>query len=161
MSPFVPAAAVRDRVAGSPRAAYDRLVAADLPALLTGYGPLPGAAAVEESGGTWGEVGATRLITFTDGGTARERVLAADRPADAHAAARFAYRVSGYTNALRLLARHADGDWRFAPDGRGGATVTWTYTFRPRSRAAAALLWPVVLGPLRGYMKRVLKTFAA
>lgn len=160
MSPFLPAATVRGHASVPPRDAYDRLIAADLPALLTGYGPLPGVTAVAETGCVWGRVGATRTIALSDGSSARERVSVADRPAAPHAAGRFAYRVSGYTNALRLLARHADGDWRFAPDGRGGTAIVWTYTFRPRSKALAAPLWPVVAGPLRGYMKRVLRRFA-
>ena len=154
-----PAVVVRGRAAGSPAATYDRFVAADLPALLTGYGPLPAVTGVRAGAGAWGEVGATRTIRLSDGSAAAERVLVADRPA-AGAPGRFAYRVTDYTNALRYFAARADGTWVFAPDGRGGTEVVWTYTFAPVSPWAAPALWPVVAGPLRGYMKRVLRRFA-
>ena len=161
MSLLTPTATVRGRLAESPAAAYDRFVAVDLPALLTGYGPLPGVAAVTDPAGPWGKRGAERTVVLTDGNTARERVLTADRPAAADGPGRFAYRVTDSTNALRLLAARADGEWRFDPNGRGGTAVTWAYRFRPLTPVTVPVLWPVVAGPLRGYMKKILRSFAA
>lgn len=165
MSLWRPAVTLSGVAPAPPRATYDRFVAVDLPALITGYGPLPGAAAVRPGTGVWGDVGSSRTVVFTDGAAATERVLTAERPDETDAgprsSGRFVYRVSDYTNALRRFASHADGDWRFAPDGRGGTQITWTYSFTPRSAPLALPLWPVVAGPVRGYMKRVLATFIA
>ena len=164
---LLPAATVRGTSAEPPAAAFDRFAAVDLPALLTGYGPLPGVTGVEDATGDWGTVGATRTIRLSDGSTARERVTRADRPtADAPGGevGTFAYRVTGYTNLLRLLAAAADGTWTFAPTPAGHTAVTWRYTFRPRHppplpAAVARRCRPAVAGPLRGYMRKVPRAF--
>ncbi|WP_165700534.1 SRPBCC family protein [Alienimonas californiensis] len=164
MNLAAPFATVRGAASDPPRAVYDRFVAVDLPTLVAGYGPLPGAAAVKDETGTWGTVGACRTVTFTDGATATERVLSADPPTadgESSAAGRFVYRVTDYTNALRWFAHGSDGDWRFEPDGRGGTRIVWAYTFRPRGLPSAIVLWPVVRGPVRGYMKSVMRCFIA
>ncbi len=85
---------------------------------------------------------------MSDGSHATETLTQARRPG------LVAYRVDGFTNALRWLAREATAEWRFEASGADTA-VTWTYSFKPRSAAAGLALFLLVRGPLRAYMCRI------
>ncbi|MEM9701542.1 MAG: SRPBCC family protein [Planctomycetota bacterium] len=144
-----------------PREAFERLITADVTTLVTGYGPLPAATGVRDAAGVWGDVGSCRTVTMSDGSSANERVLTATSPDRPDPEGRFTYRVDGYTNALRWFASHSDGDWRFRSDERGGTRIRWKYTFQPRSIWLAPALWLLLAGPVRGYMKAILRRFEA
>ena len=149
----MPRASVQARVAAAPGAVYDALLGTDPARLVRGYGPLPRVTATSDPDGTWGEAGASRTVHFGDGSAARERLDVAERPG------RVVYRVFGYTNGLRFLARAAVADWRFEPEA-GATRVAWTYTFEPRFALARLALAPVVHGSVRAYMRRVLGELA-
>jgi hypothetical protein len=139
-----------EAVANAPvEAAFDAIVPIDLAKMFTGYGPLPAVSGTRDQSGDWDHVGATRTVELSDGSTAAEVILAYERPSY------FAYRVSGFTSSLRLLANGARGEWWFAPAGEGAAEIRWRYTFEPRG-LSRPLLSLVVSRLWRGYARRAL-----
>ena len=79
-----------------------------LPAIFTGYGPLPAVRATRERSGDWATVGETRVVEFADGSTTREQLTAHAEPGY------FAYRVHAFTGPLRWLVRDAVGEWQLS-----------------------------------------------
>lgn len=151
-----------EAVVAAPRAAlFAWFVPLPLPRILLGYGPIGAVAETTGQTGPWSAPGSRRTVHLADGSTAQETVTACEAPGY------FAYRVSDFTHPLlRLLARDAVGEWWFgdappaagaggAPAGRGAPAtrVVWRYTFRARSRAAAAALRVVSAVVWRGYMR--------
>jgi Polyketide cyclase / dehydrase and lipid transport len=125
---------------------FDFVVAEDvLPRILRRWGPVPGVVGTSGLTGPWDTPGSERTVLLADGGTARERVLAWERPW------RFEYRVDRFTNPLGRLADHAIGSWEFAETARG-SSFRWTYAFTPRGRLAAPLLSAFVRTAWARYM---------
>ena len=113
---------------------FDFVVAEDvLPRILRRWGPIPAVAGTSGLTGPWNTPGSERTILLADGSTARERVLAWERPR------RFEYRVDGFTSPLGRLADHATGYWEFTETARG-SSFRWTYAFEARGRLVAPLL---------------------
>ena len=138
---------------GSPETVFAAVVAEDvLPKVLTGYGPVPAVVGTADRTGPWDVPGSSRTVLLADGGSAHEEVT------DYRAGQYFAYRVSAFTNPLRLLVRHARGEWTFAP-AAGGTRVCWTYTFVASNRLAAVPLAAVAQLLWRGYMDVCLGQF--
>lgn len=81
--------------------AFDVMAPIDLSLIFTGWGPLPAITHVEEQSGPWDHVGVHRRPQFADGGSAMERMTHYLRPGY------FAYEVTGFTNALRLVVEAA------------------------------------------------------
>jgi hypothetical protein len=113
---------------------FDVVVAEDvLPKVLHRYGPIPGVRGTADNTGPWDTPGSSRTVLLEDGSTAREQVLAWERPR------RFEYRVDRLSNPLGRLVDHAVGSWAFAENARG-SEFTWMYAFVPAARPAAPVL---------------------
>jgi hypothetical protein len=119
--------------------------------ILLGYGPLPAVVKTSEQSGTWDQPGSNRIVHLADGNTAFEEVTACQRPGY------FAYRVSKFTNVIRLLAKDAAGQWWF--EEKGSETyIKWKYTFNAHNALTALLLFPIVQLFWSGYMGTGMKT---
>ncbi|HET8989310.1 MAG TPA: SRPBCC family protein [Humibacillus sp.] len=130
--------------------AFDLLLPHPLTDLMSRrYGLLPPIREVRDQVGPWGEVGQTRTIMLTDGGTMREELTEVVRPDH------FSYRLTDVTGALAPLVSHVDGRWSFAPAGTG-VRVTWSWTLHPTTPYAARVL-PVVGRMWRGYARQALE----
>lgn len=112
---------------------------------------LPPVVRVDDQDGEWArEVGQTRTIRTSDGGSLHETLRVIEPP---H---RFAYRIDQIGGPMRPLVRHLDGEWSFAAAG-SGTTITWSWELTPTS----PLTRPVValLGRMwHGYARHALVT---
>lgn len=116
------------------------------------YGPIPPIKEVREQTGTWDEVGQTRTIVLTGGGSMAETLTSYDAP---HS---FGYTLSDITGPMAPLVSGVQGQWIFdaLPDGRGtGTNITWRWTLHRRSAVTAPLL-PVFGRLWKGYAARSL-----
>jgi len=131
--------------------AYERTAPADLTRLMSRrYLVLPPLKDVrDQTPGTWGsQVGASRTLATTDGGTMREELVATEPP---H---RFAYELTGITGPMKPLVARVEGEWRFEPAG-GGTTVTWAWTLHPTSALTAPVVG-LVARMWHGYARQAL-----
>ncbi len=116
--------------ATSPAHTFATVLPTPLPALFDRrYAALPPIREVRDQTGAWSEVGETRRIVLSDGGTMREQLVAVDAP---HS---FGYELTGLTGPLALLARRVEGRWAFDAAG-GGTRVTWSWQVHPRTPLA-------------------------
>lgn len=99
--------------------------------------------------GIWGQVGQSRTVVTTDGGTMSELLTDIDAP---HS---FSYRLSDITGPMRPLVDSIDGRWEFARRGTG-TVITWRWTLHPRSAVAARIL-PLITMMWRGYARQALE----
>src|ERR1700730_19295987 len=74
---------------------------------------LPPIKEVRGQDGVWGQVGQTRTVVTTDGGTMREQLTEVDSP---HS---FSYLLSDISGPMRPLVDCIDGRWEFAAQGPG------------------------------------------
>ena len=126
---------------------FDTVVAEDvLPKVLHRWGPVPAVTGTREQTGPWHTPGSERTVELDDGSTAREQVLAWERPL------RFEYRVDGFTSPLGRVANHAIGAWEFASHGPVSASFRWTYSFYPRTRLGGLVLRMIVPTAWSRYM---------
>lgn len=133
------------RTCASPSAVFDVVVPIDLSLVFHAWGPFPGVRTVNNPTGAWDHVGASRSPELTDGSTATE-VLTEYTPGHS-----FAYELTDFTNIIRRAVRGVRGEWTFTPDGQG-TLIRWTYEFKPRPGAQAAIRFG--LAPLwRRYMQ--------
>ena len=112
------------------------------------YGLLPPVKLVRGQDGVWGEVGQTRTVVTTDGGTMRELLTEVDDPNS------FSYRLSEISGPMRPLVDTIDGRWEFARHGTG-TLVTWRWTLQPKGLGTGVLrpiarMW-------RGYARQALE----
>ena len=115
---------VHTRTHLTPGSAFHSIVPIDLSLVFTGWGPFPGVRGARNQTGAWDGAGQSRNPDLTDGSTALERLTEYLPP---HS---FAYEITDFTNALRLLVAGVRGEWTFTPDG-GGTLIRWTYEFAP------------------------------
>ena len=112
---------------------------------------LPPVVGVDGQDGEWArEVGQTRIIRTSDGGSMLETLKVLEPP---H---RFAYRIDQIRGPMRPLVRVLDGEWTFAAAG-ASTTITWTWELTPTS----SLTRPVValVGRMwHGYARHALVT---
>jgi hypothetical protein len=133
--------------------AYDGTLPLPLPTLFRRwYGPIPPISEVRNQTGDWDEIGKSRTVVLTGGGSMREELTRVEPP---HA---FGYTLSEVKGPLSPLVSKVDGEWLFAPHAKG-TTVTWRWTIHPRSRFAAPAL-PVFGRLWRGYARRALEELA-
>jgi hypothetical protein len=132
--------------------AYDGTLRVPLPEVFRRrHLALPPVERVDGQIGEWGrDVGQTRTIRTSDGGSLRETLLVLDRP---H---RFGYRIDGVRGPMRPLVRHLDGAWTFEPAG-DGTTITWSWELTPTSPATAPLV-RLLARMWRGYARKSLLT---
>ena len=130
--------------------AFDRTMTQPLPELFSRrYGPLPPIRAVTGFTEPWSTVGQTRTIHLSDGGTLLEELTVVDRPA------RFGYRISEITGAMKPLVGGFEGAWSFEAVGTG-TRVTWTWDVEPASTASGYLM-PVFGRLWAGYARQALE----
>lgn len=163
VTPLDPAAAARREVTvtlsvvlpGPPERVFAAVTAEDvLPKVLTGTALLPAVVGTSGLTGPWDRPGSRRTVHLADGAAATEELELHDPPA------RFAYRVTGFTNMLRFFTEEARGRWSFAPAGADTA-VTWTYGFVPRGPGSTVMLQAVVRPLWRAYMQVCLDNLQA
>ena len=123
--------------------AYDVVRPAPLPEVFaTRSGPFPPISEVTEQVGEWGtQVGQTRRIHLSDGGTTFETLTSIDAPGPSATSSRRS------PARCKLVVGGLRGQWSFATEG-DGTRVTWTWEVDPRS----PLTVPVVL-LLRAFWK--------
>jgi hypothetical protein len=112
------------------------------------YGLLPPIKQVRGQDGIWGQVGQSRIVVTTAGGTMRELLTAVDSP---HS---FSYRLSDITGPLRPLVDGIDGRWEFAPKGTG-TLITWRWILHPRRMGSRVM--PLITLMWRGYARQALE----
>lgn len=131
-----------------PSHAFAVIAPIELPQIFRAWGPLPGVAGVSEQSGTWDQAGRSRIVRFTDGGTARESLAEYTPP---HS---FAYEITEFTNTLRHIVQSIRGEWTITPNGQH-SVVRWTYGFHPVP-GRAWLLQTTVVPLWRRYAHRAL-----
>jgi Polyketide cyclase / dehydrase and lipid transport len=89
------------------------------------YGLLPPIKEVRGQDGIWGQVGQTRTVVTTDGGTMRELLTEVDSP---HS---FSYLLSDISGPMRPLVDSIDGRWEFVTQG-ATTLITWRWTLHPK-----------------------------
>ena len=112
------------------------------------YGLLPPVKEIRGQDGVWGQVGQSRTVVTSDGGTMREVLTEVDVP---HS---FSYRLSEISGPMRPLVSSIDGRWEFATQGTG-ALITWRWTLYPKG-LGAGVLRPIA-SMWRGYARQVLE----
>ncbi len=112
------------------------------------YAVLPPIREVREQEGTWGQVGQTRVVVTTDGGTMREQLINVDPPRS------FAYRLSEITGPMRPLVDSIEGHWEFTEVGTG-TLVTWRWILDPRVFGSPFM--PLVAQMWRRYARQALE----
>jgi polyketide cyclase/dehydrase/lipid transport protein len=112
---------------------------------------LPPVTRVDGQDGEWArEVGQTRTITTSDGGSLHETLTVLDAP---H---RFGYRIDQVRGPMRPLVRAIDGEWTFTVAG-AATTITWAWELTPTSpwtRPVVALVGSM----WHGYARHALAT---
>ncbi|MEJ2717155.1 MAG: SRPBCC family protein [Deltaproteobacteria bacterium] len=143
--------AVHASIAAAVDIVFRHIVPIDLTTIFTGYGPLPAVVDTQDQSGGWDAPGQTRTVHLSDGSTAKEHLIAYDRPNS------FEYIVSDFSGSLGHLAKEARGHWGFSQHGEEAPTiVVWKYTFYARSRIAYPVLWFIATFLWRGYMQKAL-----
>jgi hypothetical protein len=130
-----------------------RAFGATLPMPLTAifsrrYGLLPPVREVRGQEGVWGQVGQTRTVVTTDGGTMRELLTEVDAPKS------FSYLLSEISGPMRPLVDRVDGWWEFATHDKG-TLVTWRWTLHPKFLGACVM--PLITLMWRGYARQALE----
>jgi hypothetical protein len=112
------------------------------------YGLLPPIKEVRGQDGVWGQVGQTRTVVTTDGGTMRELLTEVDAP---HS---FSYLLSDISGPMRPLVDSIDGRWEFVTQGTG-TFITWRWTLHPKGLGAYVM--PLITLMWRGYARQALE----
>jgi hypothetical protein len=136
---------VQTRTTLEPADAFRIIVPIDLSLVFKAWGPFPGVRGTRNQAGAWDAAGQSRNPDLTDGSTAAERLTEYTAPSS------FAYEITGFTNATRLLVAGVRGEMTFTPDGNG-TLIRWTYEFKPLPRRAF-LLRRIVVPLWRQYMQ--------
>jgi hypothetical protein len=138
-----------EMVAGtSPEWTWQVLTPIDPTRFYPKFGIIPATVAVRDQSGPWNTVGQTRTLVLSDGGHVVETITDVVEPRF------FAYELTNFQKAFKLLVDHARAEWTFTPVD-GGTRVTWTYEFVPRKRWGW-LLGIVVARAWEPYMRSVL-----
>jgi hypothetical protein len=131
------------------RYAFDSTLPMSLPALFCRrYALLPPITQVRGQIGSWGQVGQTRTVVTSDGGTMREALTDVDPPRA------FSYRLSEITGPMGPLVDSIDGRWEFTSKGTG-TLITWRWTLHPRSLGAPVM--PLITAMWLRYASRALE----
>ncbi len=112
------------------------------------YGLLPPVKEVRGQDGAWGQVGQSRTVVTTDGGTMRELLTEVDAP---HS---FSYLLSDISGPMGPLVDTIDGRWEFTTRGTG-TLITWRWALHPKS-LGAYVMRPIT-SMWRGYARQALE----
>jgi Polyketide cyclase / dehydrase and lipid transport len=129
--------------------AFDETLPMPLTAIFSRrYGLLPPVKEVRGQDGIWDQVGQTRTVVTTDGGTMCELLTHVEPP---HA---FSYRLSDISGPMRPLVDAIDGRWEFSAQGTG-TMITWRWTLHPKG--LGTLVMPLITLMWRGYARQALE----
>lgn len=111
-------------VSRDPNTVFDFAMSpANMPAVFTGYGPVPGIDRVENIDHDETQAGTIRLVINGDGSVIEEEVLEFERPCVQR------YRLnSGFRIPFSLLVKSGGGHWTFEPDG-DATRIVWRFYF--------------------------------
>lgn len=140
-------------VAVPPQDLLGWLINVPLEDVFVSYGTIPAVVGTTPLSPNWPEVGARRRLLLSDGHQAAEIILKVEGQST------FTYQVWGFTNMAGRLTDYAIG--RFDVErADGGAQLTWTYAFVPRSGWTQLPLSVFVATQLSGYMTRAMANLA-
>jgi hypothetical protein len=129
--------------------AFDGTLRISLPTIFCRrYAVLPPIKEVRGQVGAWGQVGQTRTVVTSDGGTMLEVLTDVDAP---HS---FSYQLSSITGPMRPLVGSIEGRWEFTSKGTG-TLITWRWTLHPRGLGAP--LMPLIVKMWLIYAKQSLE----
>ena len=129
--------------------AFDSTRPMPLPVLVCRrYALVPPITQVRGQIGSWGQVGQTRTVVTSDGGTMREALTDVDPPRS------FSYRLSEITGPMGPLVDSIDGRWEFTSKGTG-TLITWRWTLDPRGLGAPVM--PLITAMWLRYASRALE----
>jgi hypothetical protein len=132
-----------------PQRAFEMTLPMPLTALFSRrYLLLPPIKEVRGQDGVWGQVGQSRTVVTTDGGTMRELLTEVDAP---HS---FNYHLSDITGPLGPLVDGIDGRWEFAIKGTG-TLITWRWSLHPKGLGARFM--PPITLMWRSYARQALE----
>ena len=137
------------------QAAFRAAAALDAPRIILPHGPIPGVRSVDGHTGPWSEVGQTRVVTLTNGDTVHE-ILDVFLPGVS-----LAYDVREFTGAFGMLVHEAFAEWEFQDTAPGRSVVLWRYTFAATEPLFRPILWAILNGFYKGFMKAALARFQA
>ena len=112
------------------------------------FGIIPATVAVRDQSGPWNTVGQTRTLVLSDRGHVVESITDVVEPTF------FAYELTDFQKAFKVLVDHARAEWTFTAV-EGGTLVSWSYEFFPRKRWGW-LLRLIVARVWEPYMRSVL-----
>lgn len=135
------------------QAAFRAAAAIDATKIILPHGPIPGVKSVEGHTGPWSEIGQERTITLTNGDTVHEK-LDVFLPGLS-----LAYDVRDFTGFFGALVHEAFAEWEFQDTTPGRSTVLWRYTFAATEPMFRPILWAILNGFYKGYMKAALARF--
>ncbi len=104
---------------------------------------LPAIKKVEVLTPEWFKTGGRRRVTFVDGTTVEERVLAYEKPKT------FRYQIWGFTSAARFTVDYIVGEFNYAEAGPGKTRITWTYRIKPK--------WSLLSSPVSSFLNDTFK----
>jgi len=123
--------------------AFAVAVHANLTKVIMNKNFLPGVREVVEHEGDWTAIGDSRRVIMNDGSSAKEQLTRYDHD-DA-----IAYKINDFKGPLGKLVTHTTGTWQFASPSADKTTITWRFTFFPKSAFTkpivnfiAKRLWP-------------------
>lgn len=137
------------------QAAFRAAAALDAPKIILPHGPIPGVLSIEGHTGPWSEIGQERVVTLTNGDTVLEK-LDVFLPGVS-----LAYDVREFTGFFGMLVHEAFGEWNFQDTGPGRSTIMWRYTFAATEPLFRPVLWVILNGFYKGFMKSALARFQA
>jgi hypothetical protein len=112
------------------------------------YGLLPPIKEVRGQEGKWGQVGQSRMVVTTDGGTMRELLTEVDSPNS------FSYTLSEISGPMRPLVDSIEGRWEFTPHDTG-TLITWRWTLH--AKLLGTCVMPLITLMWRGYARQALE----
>ena len=131
-----------------PRVAWDVATLTNPTWFYPKFGPLPAVVDVQGQPGDWDEVGKTRTLVLSDGGSVIETLT------DVSPLEFFGYNLSEFQGLFGKLVAGARAEWDFWEQD-GGTGIRWSYSFKARPGAGLAVSLIVRLFWAR-YMARVL-----
>lgn len=136
-----------------PEVAFEAAAALAPTTLLPRRWPMPGCTACAGAA-RWTRRGDERRLRMSDGGELVETLIRIEAPQG------FCAVVSGFHGWFAGLARDAESQWRFTPEG-DATRLVWRIAFRPAEGVPAPILALVVKPLWPGYMRAGLSGFAA
>lgn len=144
-----PQVIVEKTIATNHQRAFDYILPVDLTKIFKRYKNLP-AVVGSSNKKPWVTAGMERTVYFEDNNSAREYLTTVRQH---HS---FAYRIDGFTSALKLLVRHIEGSWEFTATTNGKTHIQWTYTVVPKNFAAKFIINTFLKKNIKGLLNQAM-----